>query len=142
MKRSKEQFFNELYNARRNVSWREREELDCKMFSDWYHEMEVGDHCHICHWSDVTPCTIIAKTPTTLTVRHDKATRDENWKPEWDIGGFSAHCTNIDEQKWNIEEDEDGTVEVFRWSKRYNQYRNTCGEKLFPEWKKFYDYNF
>lgn len=142
MKRTKEQFFEELYEARRHVSWREQEELDRQMFSDWYHEMEVGDHAHVCQWSDVDPCTIIAKTATTLTVRYDKAERDPAYTPEWIPGGFSAICTNQDDQQWVISEDEDGRVEVFRWSKKYNQYRNTAGERLYPEWRKFYDYNF
>ena len=142
MKRTTKQFFEELYTARRRVSWREQETLDRQMFSDWYHEMEIGDHAHVCHWSDVDPVTIIAKTATTLTVRYDRAERDPEWKPEWEIGGFSAICTNIDEQKWIIEEDPMGMVEVFRWSKKYNQYRNTAGERLFPEWRKYYDYNF
>ena len=142
MKRTTEQFYKEYYEKRSHLSWREWDDVERKMRDEWYHEMEVGDHAHICHYSDVSPVTVIKKTATTLTVRMDKATRDPNWKPEWAVGGFAAHCTNIDEQKWIIEEDENGSVEVFRWSKRYNQYRNTSGEKLFPEWRKYYDYNF
>jgi len=142
MKRTTEQFYKEYYEKKAHLSWREWDDVERKMRDEWYHEMDVGDHAHICHYSDVSPVTVIKKTATTLTVRMDKATRDESWKPEWVVGGFSAHCTNIDEQKWIIEEDENGSVEVFRWSKRYNQYRNTSGEKLFPEWRKYYDYNF
>lgn len=141
MKRTSREFYDALYENRRNVSWREQDELERKMREEWYHEMDVGDHAHICHYSDVSPVTIIKKTASTLTVRHDKATEGD-WKPEWVVGGFSAVCTNIEDQKWIIEEDPDGYVEVFRWSKRYNQYRNTAGEKLFPEWMKYYDYNF
>ena len=142
MKRTTKEFYDEYYKKIREVSWREQEEVERRMRDEWYHEMEVGDHCHICHYSDVSPVTIIKKTANTLTVRFDKATRNPNWKPEFEIGGFSAVCTNIDTQQWDIEEDENGSTEVFRWSKRYNQYRNTCGEKLFPEWMKYYDYNF
>ena len=114
------------------------------MFKDWFDEMEVGDHAHIQMWSDIEPCTVIKRTKTTITVRHDKATRKESWKPEFIPGGFAGHCVNNDDQEdaWNIEEDPNGEVEIFRWHKRSNCYMNTSGEKLYPEWAKKYDYNF
>ena len=143
MKRTAKEFFEEYYEARREANgYIEAEELRQKMFADWYHEMEVGDHAHVSLWSDIEPVTIIAKTKTTLTVRYDKAERDQSWKPEFVIGGFSAHCTNNEEQRWIISEDPNGSTEVFRWSKKMNCYKNTADCKLFPEWKKVYDYNF
>ena len=147
MKRTSKEFFENYYEAtsyKHHLSYDEREELRLRLFKEWYDEMEVGDHCHICHWTDVSPCTVIKRTPTTITVRHDKATRRPEWKPEWVIGGFSAHCTNNDDQEnaWIIEEDPNGYTEVFRWSKRINAYKNASDEKLSPEWAKFHDYNF
>ena len=146
MKRTAEQFFNEYHEARRNFegTYLERQEKEKQMFRDWYDEMEVGDHCHICHWSDISPCTVIKRTKTTITVRYDKATRKDSWKPEFVIGGFAAHCLNNDDQHdaWLIEEDENGVIETFRWSKKFNCYKNLSDEKLFPEWAKKYDYNF
>lgn len=146
MKRTTAQFFEEYHEARWHFTgtYDERREQELKMFQDWYDEMEVGDHCHIAHWSDVSPCTIIKRTKTTITVRYDKATRKESWKPEWIPGGFSAVCLNNNDQDdaWIIEEDEAGRTDIFRWSKRYNCFKNKCDEKLFPEWAKFYDYNF
>ena len=142
--RTAKEFFDWYHEVRWELegTYEERREAELKMFADWYHEMNVGDQAHICHWSDRSPVTIIKKTATTLTVRYDKATRDPNWKPEFVIGGFSAYCTNNDEQVWNIEEDPNGKTEVFRWSKRMNCYKNTADEKLLPEWMKKYDYNF
>ena len=143
MKRTSKEFFDEYYKVRNNTSsYEEAEAVREQMFYDWYHEMEVGDHAHVTLWSDVEPVTIIAKTKTTLTVRYDKAERDPNWKPEWIVGGFSAHCTNNDDQQWIISEDPNGNTEVFRWSKRLNCYKNTGGCKLHPYWAKHYDYNF
>lgn len=146
MKRTSKQFFEEYYKTRNNFTgtYEECREKELAMFKEWYDEMEVGDHCHVQHWSDVDPCTIIKRTKTTITIRYDKATRKETWKPEFIPGGFSAHCVNNDDQgnAWDIEEDPNGRTDVFRWSKRLNCYKNRADEKLLPGWAKFYDYNF
>lgn len=144
MKRTAKQFFEFYHTERWNLTgtYDERRAAEEKMFADWYHEMEVGDHAHVVMYTDVYPVTIVKKTATTLTVRRDKAERDPNWKPEFVVGGFAAHCTNNDEQRWIITEDPDGYTETFRWSKRYNAYRDTAGCELLPEWRKKYDYNF
>ena len=144
MARTSKEFFEYYHNARRNLkgTYAEREAAKAKMFEEWFRELEVGDHAHICHYSDISPVTIVKKTAQSMTVRFDKAERDPNWKPEFVIGGFSAHCTNNDEQKWLIEEDPNGRTEVFRWHKRTNHFENGCGEKLLPGWMKHYDYNF
>ena len=140
MKRTSKEFFDWLYKARWDVPWEERSEWENKAFLDWWNELEVGDHAHICHWSDVSPVTVIKRTAKTITVRYDKATKDPNWKPEWIPGGFSAICTNNDDQKWIIEEDENGRTETFRLRKI--GWRNKAEEKLYPGWAKHYDYNF
>lgn len=144
MIRTSEQFWNEFHKKRWDFigSYDEIKEQESKMLEEWYNEMAVGDHCHICHYSDVSPVTVVKRTAKTITVRYDKAERDPEWKPEWIPGGFSAYCTNNDEQRWIISEDLDGKTDVFRWSKVYNVFRNKHGEKLFPEWRKHYDYNF
>ena len=59
MKRTTKEFYDEYYKKIREVSWREQEEVERRMRDEWYHEIEVGDHCHICHYSDVSPVTII-----------------------------------------------------------------------------------
>lgn len=134
-------YFEEWRRTGERPAW-DYEDKQNEIIKAYNHDMEAGDHAHICHWSDVSPVTIIKKTATTLTVRYDKATKDETWKPEWVIGGFSAICTNIEDQKWNIEEDENGRTEIFRWSEKFGCYKNRSGEKLLPHWDKYYDYNF
>ncbi len=140
MKRTSKEFFDWYYEARWDIPYEERSAWEHQAFMDWWNELEVGDHAHICHWSDVSPVTVVKRTAKTITVRYDKATRDPNWKPEWIPGGFSAICTNIDDQKWIIEEDENGRTETFRL--RNVGWRNKADEKLYPEWMKHYDYNF
>ena len=110
--------------------------------TQWYHSLEVGDKVHICHYSDIDPGTVVRKTPTTIVVRYDDADLDPAWKPEFIPGGFSAICTNDSSQRWIIKEDLGGKLETFRWSKRYNRYRNRSGESVYPGWYKYYDYNF
>lgn len=140
MKRTSKEFFDWYYKARRDIPYDQRGEWENQAFMDWWNELEVGDHAHICHWSDVSPVTVVKRTAKTITVRYDKATRDPNWKPEWIPGGFSAICTNNDEQRWIIEEDENGRTETFRLRKI--GWRNRADEKLYPGWMMKYDYNF
>ena len=123
--------------------WSYEEEI-AKLRSEWRQSLEPGDHVHICHYSDIDPGTVIKKTKSSIYVRTDKAHLDDKWKPEFIPGGFGAHCTNDGEQisHWVIEEDLDGSVEIFRWSKKYNRYRNRSGEFAEPGWLKYYDYNF
>lgn len=140
MKRTREEFFKWYHEERWNVPFRERDAWQHKAMMDWWNELEVGDHAHICHYSDRSPVTVIKRTAKTITVRYDKAELDPNWKPEWVVGGFAGHCTNNDEQRWIIEEDPNGRTEVFRL--RNVGWRNSADEKLYPEWAKHYDYNF
>ena len=142
--RSIEEFFDMYHKARWELTgtYEERRAAEMKMFADWYNEMDVNEHAHIQHYSDVSPCTVVKRTKTTITVRYDKAELDPSWQPEFIIGGFSAHCVNNDEQRWTIEEDPNGETETFRWHKKDNCFMNKSGEKLLPGWMKKYDYNF
>lgn len=118
-----------------------REQVESDMYADWLNEMSIGDHCHVVLWTDIKPCTVIKRTKSTITIRYDTAVLDPTWKPEFDIGGFCAHCSNNDEQRWNISEDVNGVVEVFRKHKNGMWY-NLSDCRLYPEWYCFYDYNF
>lgn len=152
MKRSKLEFENEmkvlkeewLTVSREELSWDERQNIEREKWAEWINELEVGDHAHINHYTDITPCTVIKRTRTTITVRHDDGELDGNWKPEIIQGGFVGHCVNNREQMdhYIIHENPNGYVETFRWSKKYNKFRNASGESCYPEWAMFYDYNF
>lgn len=144
MKRTSKEFWEEYFSINNNAStWQEKEEKQTQLRKEYYNEMEVGDHCHVCHWSDISPVTVVKRTAKTITVRFDKARLSPDWQPKFIIGGFSAHCTNNEEQEWIIEEDPSSIhTEVFRWSEVYNKFRNKSGESLFPGWLKHYDYNF
>ena len=142
MKRTFEEYKVECDKIRDDMtlSWIERQERCDEAFLAWVDELEVGDHAHVCLWSDVEPVTVIKRTPKSITVRYDKATLKPEWKPEFVVGGFCAHCTNQDTQEWNIEEDGNGTTGVFRRRKAGWYDKSDC--RLYPGWKKYYDYNF
>lgn len=140
---NQDRWFDEWNETGVKPTWR-YESLNDSIYTEWLMSMEVGDHAHICHYSDVTPCTVIKKTATTLTVRHDKVEKSDKWNPQWEVGGFSAICTNNEDQDdwWIIEEDPDGYTETFRFRKSVNKYMNKSDERLYPNWRYHYDYNF
>lgn len=140
MKRTSEEFWNWYHEERWNIPATDRDIWQCNAMLEWWNELEVGDHAHICHWSDISPVTVIARTAKTITVRYDNAELDPAWKPDFILGGFSAHCTNNNEQQWIITENPNGKVETFRLRKI--GWRNKNNEKLYPGWLKRYDYNF
>ncbi len=94
-------------------------------------------------YSDITPYEVIKViSDKTIVIREMKADRDPSFKPEFDIGGFSAHCTNQSDQKWIISSVE--TLHTVRARLQKNgKWKSIYGEhRLSNEPKCFYDYNF
>lgn len=105
--------------------------------------VKVGDGVTMHLWSDAHAGTVVKVTKTSVTVQRDKATRDPNWKPEMIAGGFAGHCTNQDSQTYTYEQDPNGELVKFNWSKKYSQFKNTKrGQSLTMGRREFYDYNF
>lgn len=103
--------------------------------------VKVGDGATIHYWSDAHAGTVVKKTAKTLTIRQDKATLAEDWKPEFIPGGFAAHCINQNEQRWTYEPNENGCVYVAYWSEKKCGYYSH-GLHVTPGRHEFYDYNF
>ncbi|UKL30052.1 hypothetical protein [Bacillus phage PK2] len=105
--------------------------------------VKVGDGVTMGLYSDAHAGTVVKVTKTQVIVQRDKATLDPNWKPEVVAGGFAGHCTNQDSQTYTYEQDPNGELTKFTWSKKFNQYRNNQrGMKLYKGRREFYDYNF
>lgn len=102
---------------------------------------QVGDGATLCYWSDREAYTIIHRTPKSLTLRRCKATLKPDFKPEFIVGGFCAHCTNQNEQDYDYEEDENGRIIKVYWSEKFKRFRQGT-LKVIPERRAFYDYNF
>ncbi len=117
--------------------------------AQWVHEhiltpatIQIGDGVTVHLWTDSHAATVIKKTAMTVTVRQDKATLDPNFKPEWIPGGFAAHCINQGDQTYTYEEDPDGKIYTFRWSRKYGSYGTPGNLQLTKGRREFYDYNF
>lgn len=94
-------------------------------------------------YSDVTPFEVVRTvSDKCLEVREMDATRDESVKLNWEIGGFSAVCTNQRDQKWFIKSNPDNQVLRIRLGKR--GWKSADGRRFGLSEKPvcFYDYNF
>ena len=119
-------------------------ELEDEYRRELNREIEVGDGVTMYLWSDAHACTVIAKTAKTITIQRDKAIRDPIFTPEWVPGGFSAICTNSDEQSWTYERNPDGEIIRCRWSEKNGRYQTGSDGsiKIGIGRHEHYDYNF
>lgn len=95
-------------------------------------------------YSDIKPFEVLSVTASgkTAIIRQMKAERDLTWFPEIISGGFAGHCTNQNEQRWNISSDEDGFVTKARLSKS-GHWKSSYGKHYMSDKPiSFYDYNF
>lgn len=104
--------------------------------------VKVGDGVTVNYWSDRHAGTVVKVTKSTVTIRRDKAIKDPNFKPDFIIGGFAAHCTNQDERTYTYEPDENGQLTTIHWSKKYNRYGTPGNLSVSKGRHEFYDYNF
>ena len=95
-------------------------------------------------YSDINPFEIIRViSDKTIEIREMNAERDDSVKMEFIPGGFFAHCTNQNDQKWIITSDEENPVFRIRISKNRG-WQDKYGRRysLADSPRKFYDYNF
>ena len=95
-------------------------------------------------YSDINPFEIVRKiSDKTIEIREMIAERDRSVELEFIPGGFSAHCRNQNDQKWNISADETAQVVRIRLSKNSGwQDKDGRKFKLAASPVKFYDFNF
>ena len=112
-------------------------------FAEYFKEnVQVGDGVTVHYFTDAHAGTVIKKTAKTITIRRDKATLKDSFKPEFIVGGFCAHCTNQDEQEYDYEPDENGQIFIAYWSeKKHGYYAEGCLH-VTPNRQEYYDYNF
>lgn len=96
----------------------------------------IGKYVNRFGWSDVDPVGRIVgiKGKSTMILKPVTAIKNTT-KMEYIPGGFSVHCLNNSEQRWEFME-EDKTFEI-RFSKSFLKYH-----ELSDKPRKFYDYNF
>ena len=119
-----------------------RDDTFDKYYEYFRDHAQVGDGATVCFYTDRHACTIIKRTAKTLTLRQCKATLKPDFKPEFDIGGFCAHCTNQNKQDYDYEENPDGTIYTARWSKKKKRFIADKHLRVIAGRREFYDYNF
>lgn len=101
-------------------------------------------HANHIGWSDINPFEVIKEnTARKLTIRSMTCERKNMEKLQFHVGGFSAHCSNQHEQKWEITSDSDCSIYEIRLNKK-GEWRDKhgCLFRLADAPVKFYDYNF
>jgi hypothetical protein len=102
--------------------------------------MNYANHCM---YSDVDPYEVVRViSDKTIEIRAMKAERDDSAKLDFHVGGFSAHCSNQNQQKWIITSDETAPVKRIRLGKRGWKDAHGCRYNLADKPRKFHDYNF
>ena len=104
---------------------------------------QIGDRCHWVLWTDVEPCTVVARTPKTVTVRLDKA--EVSKPPVMVPGGFAAVV--LEPATFEISEDPNGRRMTFSlrasgaWKGKGTRV-NEVGNVLWAGWRKYRDMGF
>lgn len=129
------------YTAEFRAFYNEERQLEERIKIEERRELDVGDGCTYHLYTDAEACTVIKKTPKTITIQEDTATLDPNFKPEWIAGGFAGHCTNQNEQSYTYEPNPNGRKITARWSDKRGGY--VYMDKVITVGRnKFHDYNF
>ena len=102
---------------------------------------QVGDRCHIAGYTDIRPCTVIARTAKQVTVRVDTAELTK--APTMVPGGFCG--TVIERAEWQCKDDMNGYT--IKFSLRANGHWVRCGSSLRGSilsagWLNYFDYGF
>lgn len=101
-----------------------------------------GDGVTVNLYTDRRAYTVISRTAKTLRIQRDKATLSKDYKPKFIPGGFAAHCTNNNDQKYDYERDPDGEIKTAYWSEVSGCFRVGGAMVVTPGRHEFYDYNF
>jgi hypothetical protein len=117
--------------------------------------LNIGDGVSVSLWSDVDACTIVRKTPTTVTLRVDNAKLLNRDELRFITGGFIAHCENQEDQRYEYTPNLDGHVikiSLRRWADEEGNERRKwkrAGTKTFEQGgnayagrRAFRDFNF
>lgn len=94
--------------------------------------------------SDIDPYELVkVVSEKCVIIKAMKATLVNGNKMNFHVGGFMAHCSNQNEQEWNIESRDDAKGFRIRLHKD-GTWHDSGGSRYKPDTKpmKFYDYNF
>jgi len=91
-------------------------------------------------YSDDDVWVVVKRTAKTVTLAYVNCKPDPEFKPMFNVGGFVAHCSNQQDQKYLFDSIDRNRTETARLTK--NGWKSD-GTKFTPDraWR-FYDYNF
>lgn len=95
-------------------------------------------------YTDVTPWEVVRViSDKTLEIRPMDSVKDPAWVAEFHQGGFTAHCSNQNEQRWIITSSTDYDTTRIRLNSK-GQWKDKHGQRfvLSAEPRRFYDFNF
>lgn len=110
----------------------------------------MKQYCNMQGYTDVKPYEVVrVVSDKCLEIRAMNVERNPNWKPEFVVGGFSAHCTNNSEQQWLITPAPEAHAfkvrhRTDRWGRNTDGtfWKETASYKLSDAPHYFYDFNF
>ena len=111
----------------------------------------MKQYCNMQGYTDVKPYEVVrVVSDKCIEIKLMNVEKNPNWQPEFEAGGFSAHCTNQREQEWIITSSPEAIP--FKVRKRKDKYGRKVAEGTY--WHQtaryvlsdkpvyFYDYNF
>jgi hypothetical protein len=123
--------------------------------ADAISSLNIGDGVSVSVWTDCAAYTIIKKTPTTITLRADKAELLNRDELRFIPGGFLAHCENQADQRYSYEADPQGVevkISLRRWADEEGNERRKWkrsgtrtfegGGNAYAGRRAFHDFNF
>ena len=91
-------------------------------------------------YTDTRVWVEVKRTAKTVTLAPVEVQPDPEWKPDFHVGGFAAHCSNQSEQTWLFDSINYDVNRTVRLTKRGWAYKGT--EFLENRARRIYDYNF
>lgn len=135
--------------------WIAERTAEINAFADAISALNVGDGVSVSVYTDIDAYTIVKKTPTTLTLRADKAELINRDELVFHAGGFTTHCENQADQRYSYEADPQGyeiKISLRRWSdeegnerrkwKRSGTGTHEQGGNAYAGRRAFHDFNF
>jgi hypothetical protein len=104
--------------------------------------IKINDRVTVHGYLDRTVYEVLRRTENTLILQKCRAERTNRDKDIVTPGGFAAHTSHPEGQKWAINEDPEGIVVSAFWSNKHGLFKTGCGFAVTLSEDPYYDYNF
>jgi hypothetical protein len=91
-----------------NRPWIAERTAEINADADAISSLDIGEGVSVSGWTDVAAFTIVKKTPTTMTLQSDISLLTNLDELKFHAGGFVAHCSNQETQRYSYHQDPDG----------------------------------